>query len=377
MRWADAGTGITGAVALAACCALAGCSSESTAQTSTAATSTTAAPTPDPTTSRTTTSTSSTGSSPAAPACSAGRAPILNGTSTAYATAADLEPTHALAGQVGRPTAVAAATGQPGWDVISVPVNVQVRTAGVFAVSPASFVLVAPSGQRCAQPVTNPLPDAFTIIQADQSHPGAGEVAFLVPHGADLSTYSVMYTDQSGGTAAIAQWSATGATASATTTAGCDGKKSPYDAAGVAAEAFGSTQRVGASANSVQVTAATPSLEDLPPSDSQPGDVNGVALTVTVHAGRSLGFVERGQFQLVDASGKLCRYSETGSTGESLTSDLVPAGRQKTYTIVFWVPRGSTLGTCRLLYLADPSATTVQAMWIGQIGTTAGQPTKG
>ncbi|KYH45785.1 hypothetical protein [Branchiibius sp. NY16-3462-2] len=327
-----------------------------------------------------------------AAACSAGAAPSLSGQRTAYATTANLESTQTLAGQVGQPTLSQTPSGVAGWDLAGITVDLQVRTNGTFAVSPASFVLVSPAGQRCAQPATNPLGGSFTIMQVDQSHPGSGEVAFLVPHGTDLSGYSVMYTDQAGGKVASAQWDADAPTPSATATAGCDGKKSTYDVAKVERKPFGTAQRAGSGAITVIVDPQAPVLQDLPPAAGQPTDVDGVQLKVTVTAEGSVGFVERGQFQLVDARGMLCRYSQSGSTGETLTSDLVPAGQQKTYTLVFWLPRGSAMNSWTLLYVKDPTSTTVSAAWTGRTvpasanpsptpsattTTTAGQPTKG
>lgn len=337
------------------------------------------------------TSTTSTASATSAPTCSVGAAPTLRGTRTAYATAADLESTHALAGQVGRPSLSTTPSGVSGWDLASVPVNVQVRTNGIFAVSPASFVLVSPAGQRCAQPATNPLSSSFAIMQVDEGHPGSGEVAFLVPHGTDLSGYSVMYTDQAGGKVASAQWAADAPTPSATAASGCDGKKSTYDVAKVSSKPFGTVQRAGADAITVDLDPQAPVMWDLPPGDRQPSDVDGVAIKVTVKAQGSVGFVERGQFQLVDSRGMLCRYSELGSTGETLSSDLVPAGQEKSYTLIFWLPRGSAMNSWTLLYVKDPASTTVSAAWSGRTAaasssssptpsastTAAGQPTKG
>ncbi|PWJ24520.1 hypothetical protein ATK17_0612 [Branchiibius hedensis] len=331
----------------------------------------------------------STSTSTAAPACAAGAAPTLRGQPTAYSTAADLESTHALAGQVGQPTVSTTPSGVAGWDLASVPVNVQVRTNGIFAVSPASFVLVSPAGQRCPQPATNPLSSSFAIMQVDESHPGSGEVAFLVPHGTDLTTYSVMYTDQAGGKVANAQWAADAPTPSATAASGCDGKKSTYDVAKVTRKPFGTAQRAGADAITVTLDPRAPVMVDLPPSDRQPSDVDGVEITVTVAAQGSVGFVERGQFQLIDSHGMLCRYGELGSTGETLSSDLVPAGQEKTYNLIFWLPRGSAMNSWTLVYVKDPTSRTVGAAWTGHtVATstsaspaastaTAGQPTKG
>ena len=285
---------------------------------------------------------------------------------------------------MGRPELSATPSGVTGWDLASVAVNVQVRTNGIFAVSPGSFVLVSPAGQRCAQPATNPLASSFAIMQVDASHPGAGEVAFLVPHGTDLSGYSVMYTDQAGGKVASAQWAADAPTPSATAASGCDGKKSTYAAAKVSSKPFGTVQPAGAAA--ITVDPQAPVMRDLPPGDQQPSDVDGVEIKVTVKANSSVGFVERGQFQLVDSRGMLCRYSELGSTGETLSSDLIPAGQAKTYTVIFWLPRGSAMNSWTLLYVKDPASSTVTAAWTGRTATasasptsttTAGQPTKG
>lgn len=346
----------------------------------------------------TSTRATSTATSTAAPVCSAGVAPTLSGQRTAYATAATLESTHALAGQVGRPTRSATASGLSGWDLVSVPVNVQVQTNGIFAVSPASFVLVSPAGQRCAQPATNPLASSFTIMQVDESHPGSGDVAFLVPHGVDLSGYSVMYTDQSGGKVASAQWASDAPTPSATAASGCDSKKSAYDAAKVSSKPFGTEQTTGSDGITIALTPSAPVMRDLPPGDRQPSDVDGVAITVKAKAEGSVGFVERGQFQLVDSRGMLCRYSELGSTGETLSSDLVPAGQERSYTLIFWLPRGSAMKSWTMLYVRDPQSNTVSAAWSGTTAaattpsatasstsssatatatTTAGQPSKG
>lgn len=321
---------------------------------------------PEPTTSTPSSTTStSTSTSAVAASCSAGAAPALSGTRTAYATAAPLNSTHALAGQVGTPTLSSSPSNQPGWDIAIVPVSAQVQTNGIFAVSPTSFVLIDAAGQRCPQAPDNPSQHAFTIIQVDESHPGSGDVAFLVPHGADLSAYSVLYTEQSGGKVAIAEWASDGPSPTATTAAGCDGSPSQYAVSKLRARPFGTSQRFGSGGTYVDIAPTAPSLRDLPPSDRQPSDVDGLALQVTVTAGGSIGFVDRAQFQLVDSRGMLCRYGSLGSSGETLSTDLVPAGQSKTYTVIFWLPRGSSMASWRLLYLKEPSTGKVSAVWTG------------
>lgn len=314
---------------------------------------------PQPSTSTTSSATTS------AAHCSSGAAPDLSGTRTAYATAAPLNSTRALAGQVGRPSVSATASGVAGWDIVIVPVSAQVQTNGIFAVSPSSFVLVDATGQRCPVASSNPSANAFSIIQVDESHPGSGDVAFLAPHGADLSGYAVLYTEQTGGKVAIARWDRSAPSPSATAAAGCDGQRSTYDVSKLSAKPFGTKQRTGSESHFVDVTPGAPSLRDLPPSDRQPSDVDGVALQVSVSAGGSMGFVDRAQFQLVDSRGMLCRYSSLGSTGETLSTDLVPTGQSKSYTIVFWLPRGSGMANWKLLYLGDTATSTVSAVWTG------------
>lgn len=313
----------------------------------------------------TTRSVSSTATSATPARCSSGAAPTLTGVETAYETAAPLESTRSLAGQVGSPTLSSAPSGVTGWQVAIVPVSAQVSTNGTFAVSPGSFVLVDASGQRCAAASKNPSARAFSIIQVDPSHPGSGDVAFLVPEGADLHGYSVMYTEQVGGRAAIARWDASTSSATATTAAGCDGRRSAYDVSKVSVQPFGTLTRAGSTGVTVAITPTAPSLRELPPSDRQPSSVDGLALTVSVTAGGSIGYVNREQFQLLDSRGILCRFSQLGSTGETLSTDLVPTGQTRTYTLIFWLPRGSSMSSWKLLYLKDPSSGTVNAVWTG------------
>ena len=295
--------------------------------------------------------------------CAAGTAPTFKGKATAYDTPAPIESTKAVAAQVSRPTITSYASGHQGFKVVKVQVGVQVLTNGVFAIDPHSFQLADPNGNLCVQPKVDPLPKSFPVLQVDESHPGAGGVAFLVPEGADLSKYSVYYTNTPGSSTAAAKWAVGGGSPTIPARATCDGGRSRYSLKGVHHETFGHATTFGDSTVSLKITAYEPKQRTLKPSDKQPNDVQGIAVHVRGTARGALGYMGRSQFRLVDSSGNLCRYNPLGSSGETLGNALVKAGKTRNFTLIFWTPKGAKVPGWKLLYLDKPATKKVTYYW--------------
>lgn len=295
--------------------------------------------------------------------CTSGPAPSFSGSTTAFDAPAGVEPTGALSAQVSEPTLASVASPAQGYKIASVKVNARVLTNGVFALHPESFVLVDTNGIRCGQPATNSLPNALKVAQVDETSAATGTLAFVVPAEANLSAYSVYYLDRPGSAKATAKWSGSGVAPSATTVTTCSTNKSGIVLSGAKDQEFGKPFTAGDSEISETITPQKPTVRALKPGPDQPNDVSGVQISLTVAAKGSLGFVDRNQFQLLDSQGNLCQYNELGSDGENLTSDLVDAGKSKTYTIVFWTPTGSSVPGWKLLYVPEPTDKKATASW--------------
>lgn len=303
-------------------------------------------------------------SSTAVPACRAGKAPSFAGTATSYDTPARVEAGRAVAAQVSAPMFTSYPSGTPGMRVVSVQVAARVVTNGVFAISPASFVLVDRRGHACAQPQVDPLPRSFPVLQVDESHPGAGQVAFLVPAGSSLGEYTLYYTDSPGGTVAAAAWSTRGATPTVPVATTCRGAQVKLATHGAKKVLFGHAATFGDKVVSETIMVGAPRAHrTLPPGPHQPNDVDGVLVPVSVKANGALGFVSRGQFRLADDHGNLCRYNPLGSAGENLTSALIEPGRKKSYRLIFWMPRGAQIHGWRLYYVPGSKGTRAEAVW--------------
>ncbi|KNX36657.1 hypothetical protein VV01_05035 [Luteipulveratus halotolerans] len=302
--------------------------------------------------------------------CDGPQAPAYGGAPAAYESQARVEEGQAVGAEVGAPVLSSKPSGVKGWSLVQVPVRAEVVTNGIFAVGPDSFALVDPSGKQCARPRTNPLPGALTATEIDEKRGSRGSIAFLVPDGAVLSKYKVIHhgPDQ---TKADAAWSATGkriATPAATT---CSTDRSPFRLAeggrwGSFGEwtTFGDPSTVGS-----RVWVGMPTTRTLKPSDRHPNDVVGVVVPIQVQAYGSVAFVDRNMFQLVEGKGSLCRYSQIGTEGETLSSSLVQPGTARSFSIIFWVPKGAKLKDWRLFYRHDTGSTTADSVW--------GMPKKG
>lgn len=309
------------------------------------------------------TSSSSASSDVAAVTCSGTAAPRYTGSATAFDAPANVESKDAVAAQIGEPRITKYPSGKKGYRIAKVHLGVQVKTNGVFAISPDSVVLTDAKGNACPRPATDPLPDAFPVMQVDEDHPDAGDVAFLVPKGADLSTYSVYYLDDPGKASAAARWSKGGKTPTLPVETSCAGKTSRYSTKGAKHVHFGHGETFGDDTVSLRITVHTPKKRSLKPSAKQPNDVDGVAVRITGHAKGALGFIGRAQFKLVDGTGHLCRYNPLGSTGENLSSALIKPGKSRTFTTIFWMPRGARIHDWTMLYFSDAHSKKVTAYW--------------
>ncbi|NHN55703.1 hypothetical protein G9U51_07930 [Calidifontibacter sp. DB0510] len=295
--------------------------------------------------------------------CAGGKAPAYRGGQTAYDAPAPVEQTKALEAQASEPAMTSTPSRREGYRIAQVKVSAKVRTNGIFGVEPGNFVLVDGSGKRCEQPATNPLPNAFSVLQVDEATTGSGTVAFLVPAEANLSDYTVYYLPRPDASTATAAWSGSGTAPTVATQTACSTTKSQVTSDGVTAHDFGTPFTAGDSVVSQVVTPSKPTMRTLPPSAKQPNDVTGVAIDVTVQAKGAEGFVERSQFELIDTARNRCGYSALGSDGETLTNALVPKDKSQKFTLIFWTPKGSTVHSWMLLYVPDPKSRKATAAW--------------
>lgn len=305
---------------------------------------------------------SPTTSSPPA-TCSTDPGPTFKGTRTAFEAPASVEARQAVSAQISTPTLTKYPSGKEGYQVAKVHLGAQVRTNGVFAISPKSIVLADAKGNACARPATDPLPGAFPVLRVDEKHPDAGDVGFLVPKGADLSKYSVFFLDKPGASRASAQWSKDGKTPRLPVENTCSGGKSTYSTKNAQHNTFEDSQTFGDDTVSLKITVHAPKKRTLKPSKNQPNDVDGIAVHVTGTAKGALGFIGRKQFRLVDGSGHLCEFNPLGSTGETLSSALIKPDRTRKFTLIFWMPRGADIKDWTMLYFSDPKSKKVTAYW--------------
>lgn len=306
--------------------------------------------------------------------CNAGAAPKFGAKPSAFDAPVDIDPTGALVAQVSEPALDSATPPSPGYKVAALKVQARVATNGVFAVHPESFVLADRAGNRCSQPATNSLSNPLAATQVDESKAATGSVAFIVPAEANLSDYTVYYLEGRGSNTAVAAWSGSGTAPSAQAMTTCSSNKSGINLAGAKDQEFGKPFTAGDNDISLTLTPARPTTRDLKPGQSQPNDVSGVQVQVKVSAKGSAGFIERNQLQLLDDKGNLCRYNELGSDGENLSSDLVEDGKDKTYSVVFWTPKGSTVAGWKLLYVPEPTAKKATASWTLKPATPSSSP---
>lgn len=303
-------------------------------------------------------------SSSARPAvCSKTSAPRVAGATVPFGMASPTGSSSALQVSAGAPRTSSLPSGRPGFRLVQVPVKASVRTNGTFAVDHSQFLLVDRAGRSCEQPSINPLSNGFVALTVDETHTGAGSVAFLVPSSTALSRLSVRYLPAVDATSATLSWRK-GAVAPSPTKPpdGCDGKKANLSGAGSRA-AFGSSISHGTDVASASIRASAPKRRAFKPGTTQPNDVDAIDVHLHVIAKGADAFLDRRSFALVDGTGRLCRSSDLSSQGETLTSALVKAGHANDYTVVFWAPKGSAIHGLRLVELTKPGGNKVQSTW--------------
>ncbi|MFC6705876.1 hypothetical protein [Flexivirga alba] len=263
-----------------------------------------------------------------------------------FGTAFPTGSSSALQVSAGAPEISSVPSGRPGFRLVQVPIKASVRTNGTFAVDHSQFILVDRAGRNCEQPSINPLSNGFVALTVDESRTGAGSVAFLVPSATVLAQLSVRYLPAVDATSATLSWRDGAAAPSPTKPPnGCDGAKAKISGSGSLAS-FGSSLKHGNGVASTSVQAGTPKRRAFKPGPTQPNDVDAIDVRLKVSAEGADAFVDRRSFALVDGSGRLCRSSELGSQGETLTSALVKKGHSKDYTVVFWAPKGAPYTAC-------------------------------
>jgi hypothetical protein len=295
--------------------------------------------------------------------CSSAAAPHLSGTTVPFGTAFPTGSSSALQVSAGEPKVSSVPSGHSGFRVVQVPIRAAVRTNGTFAVDHSQFLLVDRGGRSCAQPSINPLTSGFVALTVDETHSGAGSVAFLVPSATVLSHLSVRYLPAvDAGSATLAWRDGAAAPAQPKAPNGCDGAKAKISGTGSRAS-FGSSVSHGDDVAADSVSASTPKRRAFTPGSTQPNDVDAIDIRLHVSAKGADAFIDRRSFALVDGSGRLCRSSDLSSQGETLTSALVKEGHAKDYTIVFWAPKGRAIHGLRLVELTKPGGSTAQSTW--------------
>lgn len=285
-----------------------------------------------------------TAGSPTGPTgCDGSKAPVHDGPAQAYDSVTAVGEKDAIGVQASQPTKTKASSGAKGWSVATVDVHARVLTNGVYAVSPDSVMLVDPAGRLCTRPRTEAVKSPLPVTEIDEAEPASGAVSFLVPDDANLSKYTVMYADDPAAKKADAEWSVQGAPPTGTSSTACtEGTLSPLTLAeGVEREPWGESRTVGDEGSQLRITAEKPTARALKPSTKHPNDVDGLVVNIDVEAIGSAAFLDRGMFQMFDGKGTLCRYGELGTEGETLSTDLVPAGESRSYTLIFWAPKGA------------------------------------
>lgn len=297
--------------------------------------------------------------------CDGAKAPAFSGADQAYETIARVDQGKAVGVQTSAPTISKDASGIPGWSIARISVRASVVTNGVFALGPDSFSLVDDQGRQCTRP-RSAGPSPLGVSEIDEKKPAGGSVSFLVPTEADLNTYRVVYGSDPSGTKPEAQWSSRGSAPSAEAAAGCSSTTSSFRlASGVDRSTFGSTTTVGGE-NGSRIEVGAPKARTLKPSDRHPNDVDGLAVAVKVSALGTSSFVDRSMFQMVDDKNKTCGFSALGTEGENLSSDFVPAGESRSYTLIFWVPKGEADAATKkvqVLFRPQTSGSSFAAGW--------------
>ncbi len=294
--------------------------------------------------------------------CSGGAAPRAGGPATAYDAPVATTDHPALATQVGAP-AMTSVPAKAGYRVASVHVSARIVRNGSYPLSPASLVLQDSRGRVCPRPARNQLPRALTLGTVDETHAADGNVAFLVPADADLADYTVLYVANPGDRAALARWSRKGQAPRSTVGNTCDGPAGKPSRAGMRADRFGRPVSRVIDGVGTTVTAQPPSTRPLAASDRVPADVDGVAVSIKVVATGADAYVDRRSFVLLDGAGHTCRYGSVPSPGETLTSALIKSGSSGAYTLIFWVPKGSSVRSWTLLQLGAPGSSAAVASW--------------
>ncbi|NYJ75345.1 hypothetical protein [Allobranchiibius huperziae] len=295
--------------------------------------------------------------------CSGPKDVSYSGGATAYDVPVPTPDHRAVATQVGAPTLSQVSSGESSYRIASVHMSARVVQNGSYVVSPGSLVMLDPQGRACPRPAHNPLAGAFPLTTIDEQRGADGNVAFLVPADADLANYSVVYVENPTDRRALAKWSKQGTAPQRTVTDACDGPRTAYDRKGVATVHFGRTISIINGGIGVTVTAQAPTPRTLGPSPTVPGDVDGVAVSLSVTARGAEAYVDRRQFVLLDGGGRTCRFGSIPSPGETLTSTLVKPNGSGRYTIIFWVPKGAQPRSWTLLQLTSPTSKRAAAAW--------------
>lgn len=271
--------------------------------------------------------------------CDGAAAPKFSGADQAYESVARVDAGRAVGVQSSEPTLSKDASGIPGWSIARITVRAAVVTNGVFALGPDSFSLVDDRGRQCTRPRTAG-PSPLAISEIDEKKSATGSVSFLVPAEADLNTFRVLYGSDPSGAKPEAQWSSKGSAPTGAGESGCSNQDTRFRlASGVDRTPFGDDVTVGGDSGS-RVEVGTPKARTLKPSERHPNDVDGLAVPVKVTALGTSSFIDRSMFQMVDDKNKTCAFSALGTEGENLSSDFVPAGQSRSYTLIFWVPKG-------------------------------------
>lgn len=294
--------------------------------------------------------------------CDGAAAPAYSGEPVGFDSPVRIEQGRAVAVEAGAPKLTKTGSGSPGWAVAQVAVDASVATNGIFAISPDSFMLVDQRGHQCSRPRTSPASE-LKLSQINESRPAKGTVDFLVPEGADLSTYSVRYAADPAGKTAEAAWSKSGDVVDPAEFKGCSSTPSPMRTE-VGRKPFDTVTGVRVAGLSAALMNATkPVPVNLPPGADHPNDVMGLRSYVSVKAVGQPVFLDRGMFQLTDGQNNLCTFGKLGTTGENLNSVLIQTGQTRTFTIIFWAPKGSKPTGLQLFYRSDLNDNVGAAVW--------------
>lgn len=295
--------------------------------------------------------------------CDGAPAPAFTGQATAWEGVARVEQGRSLGVAASQPTLTKSTSAGPGWAVARMRVSAEVVTNGVFAVGPESFLLVDPRGRACSRPRT-PAPTELKQTQVDEDTAARGTADFLVPAGADLSRYRVVYQGDPSSRAATAAWAADGVRPTTPAVTGCSLRPSPMNSRAPRTD-YGKAAVVGdPETAALRLTVTKPVARTLPPGPDHPNDVQGLAVQVTARAIGAPAFLDRAMFQMTDAGNHLCAFGRTPTRGEGLTSQLLAAGDERTFTLVFWTPEGAAVPRgLQVFYRPDLNTSTGAAVW--------------